>query len=82
MVDPEQQAALTLTRYYIGPEKGTMPNGFGHCQYNDLQSVRLNLIQKGEYSFPNGSPIKFYYSAATRWISKVYILKYLNFKYE
>jgi hypothetical protein len=63
---------MVLSRFYSGKEKDGMPKGFGHCQQVASKNpVRLNLVQKGEYSFPKGSPLRYVLQQNNNYISKV-----------
>jgi hypothetical protein len=70
---------MVLSRFYSGKEKDGMPKGFGHCQQVASKNpVRLNLVQKGEYSFPKGSPLRYVLQQNNNYISKVNSTSQLN----
>jgi hypothetical protein len=75
IVSPTKQAAMALSRFYTeGLQKGGMPQGFGHCQrFRSKNPVRLNMVQKGEYWFPKGSPLRYKERNYKKRISDVWV---------
>ncbi|XP_028393246.1 uncharacterized protein LOC114517660 [Dendronephthya gigantea] len=56
---PEKQVAMVLSKYYVDDLEDGMLSIYGHCQPYGKYPARLILAQKGEFWFPDGSPLRY-----------------------
>lgn len=51
---------MVLSKYFVDDLKNGMPSLYGHCQKDGGKNpIRVNLFQKGDFEFPNGSPFRY-----------------------